>query len=451
MKTTKEGNLTARMRAGVTSLIIACLFTMLFASVAQAATKLVLPVGGKKTVSVKGVSLKKAKWSSSKKAVATVTSKGAITGRKAGKAKITAKVGKKSYVWSVTVKKLKISTNKAALSKGGSLKLSLKGLSASTKVSWKSSNKSVATVSSKGTVKAQGSGSAKIRAKYCGKTYTCKVTVNESVRLSASALTISPGGSYTLTLYGASGGIAWSTSSHSVATVDAGGKITAVSAGTARIAAIYGNDTYVCMVTVKDPSTTTTIQKKKVTVTTIKPVNGTTSTEVTTSSGSSVTTNSSGRVIYPSGSKENKVYRILMGFKSKYPEGMNFTNADYRTWVGGIYRGGYGCAGFCFELSDACFAPNLANMRTSNLTNGLRPGDIIRLDYNSHSVIVTEVYEDEVVVAEANYNSSVHWGRHITFDEIKRTGTNVITRYEESSEASIKGLMEIIDTLPDLY
>ena len=140
-----------------------------------------------------------------------------------------------------------------------------------------------------------------------------------------------------------------------------------------------------------------------------------------------------------------------MGFKSKYPEGMNFTNADYRTWVGGIYRGGYGCAGFCFELSDACFAPNLANMRTSNLTNGLRPGDIIRLDYNSHSVIVTEVYEDEVVVAEANYNSSVHWGRHITFDEIKRTGTNVITRYEESSEASIKGLMEIIDTLPDLY
>ena len=91
---------------------MACLFTLFGTGAAQAAGgKLTLPVGGRKTLSVKGVSLKKAKWRSSKKTVAAVNSKGVVIGKKAGKAKITAKVGKKSYVWNITVKKLKMSTS----------------------------------------------------------------------------------------------------------------------------------------------------------------------------------------------------------------------------------------------------------------------------------------------------------------------------------------------------
>ena len=48
---------------------------------------------------------KKIKWTSSKKKVAVVNSKGRVQGKSAGKAKITAKVGKKKYTCTVTVKK----------------------------------------------------------------------------------------------------------------------------------------------------------------------------------------------------------------------------------------------------------------------------------------------------------------------------------------------------------
>lgn len=47
---------------------------------------------------------KKVKWSSSNKKVATVTKKGKVTGKKAGKVTITAKVGKKNYNCKVNVK-----------------------------------------------------------------------------------------------------------------------------------------------------------------------------------------------------------------------------------------------------------------------------------------------------------------------------------------------------------
>ncbi len=54
--------------------------------------------------------------------------------------------------------------------------LKLKGVSA-TKVKWKSSKKTVATVDNKGKVTARAKGTAEIRAVYQGKTYKCKVSV----------------------------------------------------------------------------------------------------------------------------------------------------------------------------------------------------------------------------------------------------------------------------------
>ena len=67
-----------------------------------------LQVGKTYKLKVKGTK-KKAKWSSNKKKVATVSKKGVVKGKKAGKAKITAKVGKKKYVCKVTVKGKKTS------------------------------------------------------------------------------------------------------------------------------------------------------------------------------------------------------------------------------------------------------------------------------------------------------------------------------------------------------
>ncbi len=70
-------------------------------------TKLTISVGQKVTLKVKG-SRKKVKWSSSNKKVATVNQKGKVRAKKAGKATITAKIGKKKYRCKITVISIKI-------------------------------------------------------------------------------------------------------------------------------------------------------------------------------------------------------------------------------------------------------------------------------------------------------------------------------------------------------
>lgn len=65
--------------------------------------KVTLYVGKTITLKLKGAK-KKVKWSSNKKSVATVSSKGKVKAKKKGTATITAKVGKKKYKCKVTVK-----------------------------------------------------------------------------------------------------------------------------------------------------------------------------------------------------------------------------------------------------------------------------------------------------------------------------------------------------------
>lgn len=65
-----------------------------------------LEVGKKVTLKIKNApKKKKITWSSNKKKIASVSKKGVVTAKKAGKANITAKVSGKKYVCKVTVKK----------------------------------------------------------------------------------------------------------------------------------------------------------------------------------------------------------------------------------------------------------------------------------------------------------------------------------------------------------
>lgn len=81
-------------------------------TVAQAATvkisqkTLALEVGKSKTLKVSGTN-KKVTWTSSKKSVAVVSTKGKVTAKKEGNTIITATVNKKKYTCKVTVKKAK--------------------------------------------------------------------------------------------------------------------------------------------------------------------------------------------------------------------------------------------------------------------------------------------------------------------------------------------------------
>ena len=126
---------------------------------------------------------------------------------------------------------------------------------------------------------------------------------------------------------------------------------------------------------------------------------------------------------------EKSVYNNIIKMKTQYPHGMSWTNNNsYKSKVLG--EGG-GCAGFAFLLSDAAFG-DLPAQKHTNFDN-IRVGDILRINNDEHSVIVLEVKDNSVIVAEGNMNSSIFWGREISLDEIKETGTEVLTRYPSIS------------------
>ena len=150
----------------------------------------------KATVSPSDSTDKTVKWKSSNIKIATVDSKGKVTGKAKGKATITATVkGAKEVKATVTVtapvaaKSVKINKNSATLSKGKTLALSATVSPSNTTnktVKWKSSNIKVATVNSKGNVTAIGAGTAKITATTTnGKATTATITVPYVKSLSA--------------------------------------------------------------------------------------------------------------------------------------------------------------------------------------------------------------------------------------------------------------------------
>ncbi len=130
---------------------------------------------------------KKLTWKSSDTSVVKVSSTGKVTAVKNGTATITAsfKYKDKTYkgTYKITVKKpiIKLSETSATITEGETLKFTATTDPSGLKVTWKSSNTAVATVSSTGKVTAKKSGAATITASitYKGTTYkaTYKITV----------------------------------------------------------------------------------------------------------------------------------------------------------------------------------------------------------------------------------------------------------------------------------
>ena len=92
---------------------------------------------------------------------------------------------------------VKLNKTKVTLNVGGTVQLKVKGTNK--KVTWSSSNKSIATVSRSGKVKAKKVGTVTITAKVSGKKYKCKVTVKYKDLKDIKVLV--NGKKFTLTLY----------------------------------------------------------------------------------------------------------------------------------------------------------------------------------------------------------------------------------------------------------
>ena len=158
-----------------------------------------------------------------------------------------------------------LNTNSLTLEEGGTATLTatVEPDEASNKnVTWESSDSSVATVDTSGKVTAVGAGNTTIKATVDGKSAECSVTVKEaanvpveSVSLDKTSLGLTEGETAQLTATvepedASNKNVTWSTSNASIATVDANGEVTAVSAGTATITATADGKSATCTVTV---------------------------------------------------------------------------------------------------------------------------------------------------------------------------------------------------------
>mgnify|MGYP001034610586 FL=1 len=121
-------------------------------------SKLQLNVGDSTTLKINGTS-NKVTWKSNNKSIATVSSSGKVTAKKAGKAVITATVNKKSYACNITVSKSQ-STKKSTYYIGTNDTMQLKAPSLTGKITWTSNNPDVVTVSKTGVISSPLGGSA---------------------------------------------------------------------------------------------------------------------------------------------------------------------------------------------------------------------------------------------------------------------------------------------------
>lgn len=222
---------------------------------------------------------KKVKWTSSNGKVATVSSKGVVTGRKAGTAVITCTARDGSGVSaSCTVTVLPINPTSVRISKTAitlkpnktvSLKATVSPRNTDFKsVTWTSDNPGVATVTSRGKVKGVGEGTATITASTVnGIIANCTVTVSmiypKGIKMSKAVLTLKTGKTYTLkaTLSPSKNDfktVTWTSDNPAIVSVTSKGKVKAVSPGTATITATTANGiTARCTVTVPGTPTVT--------------------------------------------------------------------------------------------------------------------------------------------------------------------------------------------------
>ena len=223
------------------------------------------------TVSPSNATDKTVTWSSSTASVASVDNNGNVTASKAGTTTITAKAGGKSATCSVTVSSSTIAVTGVTLDKttlalevGGSetLTATVKPDNASNKmVAWSTDKEAIAKVDANGKVTAVAEGDATITATAGDKSATCKVTVSKAtvavtgVTLNKTSIEITVGSSETLVATvkpddATDKTVTWESNKTAVATVDAEGKVTAITEGDATITAKAGSKSATCSVKV---------------------------------------------------------------------------------------------------------------------------------------------------------------------------------------------------------
>ncbi len=232
------------------------------------------PIGIKETLHLQGmvspdhpeISDKNWKWTSSNNSIATVKiqNRGAlVTGKKAGTATITATTPDKKYTATYTVEVIDKQAPTSVKISGGSVvgvkeKLQMSAVMTAigtpkSKLTWKSSDKKVATVSNKGLVTGKKAGTVTITVTTANK-LSHSITIEVKDATAPTSVTLSPAGPRTIGLKDklqltaalepvgtAKSKLKWATSDKKVATVSAKGLVTGKKAGRAIITVTTDN------------------------------------------------------------------------------------------------------------------------------------------------------------------------------------------------------------------
>lgn len=146
-----------------------------------------------------------------------------------------------------------------------------------------------------------------------------------------------------------------------------------------------------------------------------------------------------------------EAYAAMIALKDQdgYREGTAWTDYEpysdtngYYHWQGGLLDGkrisAVGCVAFAFILSDTAFGQLPARMYGAGefTYKDIKAGDILRINSDAHTMIVLEVSDAGIIVAEGNvstgdHKGKVHWGRSISKEEVMRTASHYITRYPQ--------------------
>lgn len=206
-------------------------------------------------------------WSSNKKNIASVNEFGEVTGLKKGKAVITAKIGKKKYKATVTVKKrqIKINPAKTTIEKNQHIFLQLLNKKDEDQAVWTTSNDKVVIVAQSGEIAGVKPGKATITAQVGKQKAKAEITVKaKPLSLSKTKIEMDEESDEALSINNYENQkVEWSSSDESIATVE-NGIIHAKKEGTVTITATIDKKDYTCKVTVHN--LIKVIDQKKMTV-----------------------------------------------------------------------------------------------------------------------------------------------------------------------------------------